>query len=272
MHIEVAHSLETDSFINALERFIARRGEPKEIWSDNGTNFVGAQQELRRSIHELNQDTIHEHLLKKEIAWIFNPPGASHMGGVWERQIRTIRAVLAGVLKQQVLDDENLTTLLTVVESIINGRPITKLSDDPRDDRPLTPNHLLTLRSGSVLPPGKFDSADLYRRRWKQIQYLADLFWHRWLREYLPTLQKRQKWLVPKPNISVGDLVLLKQDNLLRNQWPLGLIIEIHKSADGVVRTVEVKTMTGNYKRPVTKICVLEGTSTSNKLWYGSRL
>ena len=98
IHIEVAHSTDTDSFIQALERFMARRGQPSEIWSDNGTNFIGAQKELKRAVQQWNQDQIHAHLLKKEIDWKFNPPAASHMGGVWERQIRTIRSVLAGII------------------------------------------------------------------------------------------------------------------------------------------------------------------------------
>jgi len=156
----------------------------------------------------------------KEITWKFKPPGASHIDGVWERQIRTIRAVLTGVVKQQTQDDEALVTLMTVVEGIVNGKPITKLSDDSRDEKPLTPNHLLMLRSGRVLPPGKFESQDMCRRRWKQVQYLADVFWHRWIREYLPTLQEHQKWFTPKANLKIGDLVL-KQDNIPRNKWPL---------------------------------------------------
>lgn len=146
------------------------------------------------------------------------------MGGVWERQIRTIRAVLAGVVKQQTQDDEALVTLMTVVEGIVNGKPITKLSDDPRDEKPLTPNHLLMLRSGPVLPPGKFESQDMYHRRWKQVQYLADVFWHRWIREYLPTLQEGQKWFTPKANLKIGNLVLMKQNDIPRNKWPLELV------------------------------------------------
>ena len=193
VHIEIAFTLDTDSFLHALDRFIARRGEPKEIWSDNGTNFVGACKELRKSVQEWNQTRISAHLLKKEVDWHFNPPAASHMGGVWERQIRTIRRVLMGVISQQVLDDEALMTLLTVVEGIINNRPITRLSDDPRDTAPLTPNHLLMLHSGPSLPPGTFVDQDRFKRRWKRVQYLADVFWTRWINEYIPRLQERQK-------------------------------------------------------------------------------
>ncbi len=166
IHLEVALTLDTDSFINALQRFIARRGPPTEIRSDNGTNFVCGLRELRKAISEWNQQKISDYLLQNNVKWIFNPPAASHMGGVWERQIRTVRSILNTVLLQQAPDDESLTTLFCCVESIVNGRPITKLSDDPSDPLPLTPNHLLLLRSGPTLPPGAFVKQDLYRHRW----------------------------------------------------------------------------------------------------------
>lgn len=259
VHIEVAYSLETDSFINALERFVARRGQPAEITSDNGTNFVGAQRELAAALSAWNQSQIHEHLLQQGIRWKFNPPAASHMGGVWERQIRSIRSLLLVLLKEQTLSEENLITLMCNIENIINSRPITKLSDDPNDPLPLTPNHLLKLRSSPDLPPGKFVKEDLYRRRWRQVQYLADLFWTRWINEYLPILQQRQKWLKAKENLAIGDLVIVADDNSPRYRWPLGLITAVYPGKDNLVRTVQVKTRSRLLERPITKICLLEG-------------
>ena len=148
---------------------------------------------------------------------------------------------------------------MCLVESIVNSRPITKLSDDPKDLTPLTPNHLLLLRSSPSLPQGLFVKQDLYRRRWRQVQYLADIFWKRWLTEYLPTLQERQKWLHPKRNLRVGDLVLVRHDNTPRPRWPLGLIVNTYPGSDGLVRSVQVKTQSGVYDRPADKICLLEG-------------
>ena len=225
---------------------------------------MGAQQELKKDVQDWNQNAIQSHLLKKEIDWHFNPPAASHMGGVWERQVRTIRTVLAGVMSQQTLDDESLLTLLTVVEGIINNRPITKLSDDPTDEQPLTPNHLLLHRSGPTLPPGLFTDKDRFKRRWRKVQYLADVFWSRWIKEYIPQLQQRQKWLKPQTNLEVGDLVLVGQGSTPRNKWPLGLVVTSHKGSDGLVRSVEVKTSTGCYERPVSKLCLLEGVHVNN--------
>ena len=119
VHIEIANPLETDSFLNALRRFITRRGPVREIRCDNGTNFVGAERELREALDEMNHE-LTEKLCQQQIDWKFNPPAASHMGGVWERQIRTIRRILATLLHEHTgrLDDESLHTLLCEVESI----------------------------------------------------------------------------------------------------------------------------------------------------------
>ena len=134
----------------------------------------------------------------------------------------------------------------------------TKLSDDPSDPLPLTPNHILLLRSGPTLPPGLFGERDLYRRRWRQVQYLADVFWTRWIKDYLPTLQSRNKWLKPETNLSPGDLVLIRHEHTPRGQWPLGLIQRVFPGSDGLVRSVQVRTASGDYERPITKICLLE--------------
>lgn len=133
--------MDTDSFVNALRRFIARRGQVQEIRSDNGTNFIGRERELRDAIKGWNQARINDVLLQKEIKWVVNPPAGSHHGGVWERLIRSVRKVLNSILKVQTLDEEGLHTLLCEVEAIINGRPITKASTDPNDLEALAPNH-----------------------------------------------------------------------------------------------------------------------------------
>ena len=132
VHLEISHSLDTNSFILALRRLIARRGQVKEIRSDNGTNFVGGEKELCVMIESWNQAAIHQSLIQKGITWIFNPPSASHYGGVWERLIRSTRKIIGGLVKEQNLDDESLQTLMCEAESIINGRPLTTVSNDPR--------------------------------------------------------------------------------------------------------------------------------------------
>ena len=257
VHIEVADSLSTDSFLNALRRFTSRRGPVKEIRSDNGTNFVGANRVLKEEIEKWNQKKIHENLLRDGISWKFNPPYGSHFGGVWERQIRTIRQLLQVMVKQQQLTDESLRTFLCEVEHTINSRPITTTSEDSRDLEALTPNMLLNMK-GSSLPPGLSEKSDIYAvHKWKQVQYLSELFWKRWTKEYLPSLQERQRWLKTKRNLKVGDVVLVKDENTARNVWPLGKIIQVMSDQKGAVRRVLVKMRSTVLERPYDKLCLL---------------
>ncbi|CAG2225245.1 unnamed protein product [Mytilus edulis] len=154
------------------------------MYNDNGTNLVSGDSELRKLIKEWNQSRIGRHMLQQEIEWHFNPPLASHMGGLWERLIRSTRTMLKALVKEQLLNDEQLLTLMAEVEKHLN--------DDPSV---LTPNMLLLMKSNSCIPDGIFKKTDIYARRWwKQVQYLANVFWRRWIREYLPTLQICQKW------------------------------------------------------------------------------
>ena len=258
VHLEMADSLDTSSCINAIRRFIARRGNVREIRSDNGTNLVGAERELRTEIQSWNQAQIHDTLLQKNIKWTFNPPAASHHGGVWERQIRTVRKLLCSLVKQQTLNDDSLHTLFCEIESIMNSRPITEVSSDVNDVEALTPNHLLLLNAKSPLPPTTTSEADNYaRRRWRQVQLLADTFWSRWVKEYLPRLQERQKWATSRRNIQVGDLVLVVDEHAPRNCWQIGRVLRTMPDREGNVRQCEVKTQTSTLRRPIAKLCLL---------------
>ena len=259
VHIEILHTLETESFLNSFRRFIARRGYPEVVFSDNGTNFVGGEAELRRSMNEISEKYVHAYATQRDITWHFNPPAASHMGGVWERMIGVIRRVLQATLPRSVrLTDEILQTVLCEVECIVNGRPLTKLSDDPSDLTPLTPNHLLLMRSCPNLPPGKFDKGDEYRRRWRHVQHLANQFWRKWIKMYLPELQKRSKWSRVNVNVKIGDLVLITEEMTPRSLWPLALVKDISKGRDGLVRSIRLKTQASELVRPITKVVLLE--------------
>ena len=213
VHIEIANSLTADSFINALRRFIARRGKPDHIYSDNGSNFVGANCILRESLDELNQKSLNQFCCQQEIKWTFNPPTASHMGGAWERMIRSVRKILTALTRDQALDDEAFSTFITEVEGILNSRPLVPIMfDDSTQNEPLTPNHLLLLRGTANLPPGLFSKRDCYaRRRWAQVQFLSNQFWCRWVNEFIPNLTQRQKWFQPERNVQVGDVDCLQR-------------------------------------------------------------
>ena len=258
VHIETADTLDTDSFINSLYRFMARRGEPRLIRSDNGTNFVGAERELRKEMETWNQDRIQEAMSQWGIRWLFNPPAASHMGGVWERQIRSVRRILFSIMTEQVPTSEMLTTLLVIAEGMINNRPLTPASDDADDLEPLTPNHLLIHRPASV-PPGLFNEGDLHcRKKWRQVQYLADVFWRRWTKEYLLTLRQRTKWHGPRRNVKINDLVLVISSNTPHSSWQIGRVMETYEGADKLVRSARVRLKDTELVRPITKLCILE--------------
>ena len=257
VHIEMADSLETDTFINALRRFISRRGQVKLIRSDNGSNFVGAEKEMKEALKAWN-DNASEFLQQKEIEWKFNPPGASHHGGVWERLIRSARKILLNLANSQTLTDDSLRTLLAEAESIMNSRPLTRVSTDPNDLRCITPNDLLLLKNHGTVAPGLFDVADNYvRRRWRQVQYLADQFWKRWTKEYLPLLQTRQKWIQPHRNLQVNDVVLLVDPTLPRGLWPLARVEEVYPDTEGRVRSAKVTTRSSTLIRPISKMCMI---------------
>ena len=169
-------SLTADAFINALKSFVSRRGTPHTIHSDNGTNITGGCKELLDAIRKLNKSKVYAHLRKKNITWNFNPPQASHMGGVWERLIRFTRRIFNALLSSQTLTDDLLATLMAEAESIINSRTLTPILLDPDAEEPFTPNHLRMMRS-STSPTGLFKGTDCYsRKRWRQVQYLADQF------------------------------------------------------------------------------------------------
>jgi hypothetical protein len=260
IHIEVAHSLSADSAIMAIRRMAARRGYPAVMLSDNGTNFHGADRELKDAVKELRQDArLLSELTSRNIDWRFIPPSSPHMGGAWERLIRSVKVALSATLKERTPGMETLLTALAEAEFTVNSRPLTHVSMDPKDDEPLTPNHFLMGSSGA-LPAlahyGKEHEDTCLRKQWRVAQQLADLFWRRWVREYLPTLARRPKWRSPTEPIKEGDLVLLADPKLPRNTWPRGKVTQAEPAADGQVRMVQVKTATGSYLRPAVKVAV----------------
>ena len=198
----------------------------------------------------MEQGPIKSFLLSQNchVEFVFNPPSASHFGGVFERQISTIRKVLSGLLLEQStsLTDECLSTLLHEVSAIINCRPLSHVNLSDSCIEPLTPNHLLTQKSRVVLaPPGEFVRQDLYlSKRWRRVQYLANIFWTRWRTEYLESINKRRKWTGQQRNISVNDIVLICDENAARSDWRMARVVECFTSNDNLVRSVKLQLAT----------------------------
>ena len=219
VHLEVSESLDTSSFLNTLERFINRRGHPKTILSDCGSNFKGADKELKKCLQELKQDAIGEYAARKEIEWKFNPPDAPHMGGAWERLIRSVKQSMKVVLKERCVTDFELNTIFSAVEGIVNSRPLTPVSDNSADFEALTPNHLLLGRPNLSLSPNVVYKTDMTSsNRWKHVQFMISNFWRRWRKEYLSRLSQRSKWTGGCDNLKIGDIVQITDKNISRGR------------------------------------------------------
>ncbi|XP_034052757.1 uncharacterized protein LOC117533237 [Gymnodraco acuticeps] len=261
VHIETLDDLTTDAFMNALRTMVAIRGPVRQLRCDQGTNFIGARREFSELLKGMDQER--QRAIGCE--FVMNVPSASHMGGVWERQIRTIRSILTVMLDKSAsrLDTTTLRTFLYETMAIINSRPLSvEHLHDPTGPEPLTPNHIITMKSSVILPPpGEFCKEDLYlRKRWRRVQFLANEFWRRWKREYLLNLQQRQKWPKASQNSQVDDIVILRDDNLPRNEWKLARVVETHPGTDGLVRKLKllVSNTTLDKGKPHTRLVYLE--------------
>ena len=247
IHIEIVDNMTLDCFLNALRRFMARRGEVKTIHCDNGTNLRGGAAELKRHFDTWNRQDFLGKMASRNIEWKFSPPTGSNFGGAWERDIRSIRKVLWSLCmeKQGHLTGDMMRTLMCEVESILNNRPLTPVVCQSVELSPLTPAHLLMIKP-VVAPPADSSEVTQYTsRRWLYVQQLSDLFWTRFRKEYVPTLLKRQKWLGQRDNPEVGDLVLIIDKTSPRNTWPMGMIHEVLPGMDSVVRKVVVRVAMG---------------------------
>ncbi|KAM9735349.1 uncharacterized protein ACNS7B_014625 [Menidia menidia] len=257
VHIDVLTSLDSDAFLMALRRFIARRGKPSEILSDQGTNFKGGDRELREAFQALHPD-LKEQLSQHQISFKFNPPSAPHFGGIWEREIRSVKAALYATVQPHAIPEEVLRTVLIEVEGILNSKPLGYVSSDVADADPVTPNLLLMGRLDPSLPQAVYEESELLsRKRWKHSQILADQFWTSFIRHYLPTLQTRAKWHKDTPAHQPGDIVMVIDPLLPRALWPVGRITKVLPGTDGRIRTAEVNVKDRHYIRPVARLIQL---------------
>ncbi|XP_039762492.1 uncharacterized protein LOC120635541 [Pararge aegeria] len=260
VHLEIATSLSADNMILTLRRMIARRGTPKTMFSDNGTNFIGANKEIKTAFEKMIDKS-----KEKGIQWKFIPPGAPHMAGAWERLVRSVKTALTATLNTRHPQEEILHTLLLEAEHLINSRPITEVSLDPDDQEGLTPNHFLIGRSSAHLRMGDFTDDELIGPpTWKTLQRLTDHFWKRWLNEYLPTITPRynnnQNGFI---NPTIGDIVIIIDNSLPRGTWPRGEIIKTYPGPDGKTRIGDVRTTAGILKRPVSRLVKIAQSSSS---------
>ena len=256
VHIEIVPKLDTDCCLNAIMWFIARRGKPVKMISDNGTNFIGAEKELAEYIAAWNKVRIEEHLIQQGIRWKFNPPAAPHFGGVWERLVRSCKKAMYAVLGNRSVTEDVLSTTMCLVEQTLNARALTPVSSDATDLEAITPNHFLLGNKNLCLPylSGAEQFVD-HRKLLRQTQAYADLIWDRFRKEYLPTLNSRKKWQnTTDRSLQQGDLVWLVEDSDKRGYYDLGRITETFEGADGVIRSAKIRSKDGYQKRSVVKL------------------
>ncbi|KAK3093009.1 hypothetical protein FSP39_009964 [Pinctada imbricata] len=264
VHVELVEEMSSNAFINALRRFLAIRGPVRQFRSDRGSNFIGAVKELGINASFIEDGPVKQFLTQNGSSWIFNPPYAHHFGGAWERMIGVCRRILDAILlenRSKDLTHETLSTFMAEACAIMNGRPLVPVSTDPESPSILTPSQILTHKVSNYagnLDVTDFGRKDAMKSQWKLVQHLADNFWRRWQAEYMHSLQVRQKWQLPGETFKERDVVLVKDDDCRRNQWPLGVIDEVYPSKDSMVRKVKVSIVRGNsrvsYVRPISEL------------------
>lgn len=249
VHLEIAYDLSAAEFVATLQRFTDRRGVPGEIYSDNGTNFRAAQQDLQAIKENLKQQATQTQIIhwaaQRDIQWHFSPARAPHFGGLWEAAVKAMKTCLRKVVGQHRLNLSELMTVVTSAEASLNGRPlaaIESLADDGVE--PLTPMHFLTGRPPSaLLTDTTVDAKINNNERWNLVQILRHRLWNRFFTEYVTLLKRHRPHHFKKgskTNVRPGDIVMIKDKVLFQNHWPLGRIINVYPGPDGAVRRATV--------------------------------
>jgi len=258
VHLELASDLSSECFLAALKRFTSRRGICSNLYSDNGSNFIGANTELRKLLKQSITTTTMEKMTGIGIQWHFIPARAPHFGGLWESAIKSSKKILRHVLGDVTPTFEEMVTIIAQVEGCLNSRPICPMSNNHDDLTALTPGHFLVGDILSSIPEPDLIPMKMNRlSRWQLTQQITQHFWKRWHQEYLCSLQQRPKWNQTKRNLQVGDLVLIKEDNLPPAKWLMGRVLQTHPGSDSHVRVVTLQTTKGVSKRPIVKLCLL---------------
>jgi hypothetical protein len=264
VHLEIATDCSAMEFIQTLRRFFSIRGYPSEILSDNGTQFVGALTELRQMIQGVDKKTLKDYCAERGIQWKFITPAAPHQNGCAEALVKSCKLALKKAVGQHVLTPFELYTCLLEVANLVNQRPIGRPPNDPDDGSYLCPNDMLMGRASPQVPQGPFEETRNPRRRVEFVQKIVESFWKRWTRDVFPLLIPRRKWNVDRRNVRVDDVVIVADGNAVRGKWTVGRVVEVYPGKDEKVRNVKVKTATGEYSRPVTKIAVIQAAEEKN--------
>lgn len=278
IHIELVSSLNTNSCIMAIGNFIADRGEVIEFHSDCGTNFTGSDNELKkeevdfwisndelkRELAKIDPERLQTEFTSRYTNWFFNPPSAPHMGGSWERLIRSVKSGIYYILPSRTPKEEILRNALKEIQNVVNSRPLTFIPLEVEEDEALTPNHFLHGSSNGMKPPCQLDvDGEYLRSAWKEAQRMTEMFWRRFLREYLPTIARRTKWFKTIKPLEPNDLVLVVDERNPRNTYPRAKVLETIVGSNGQVRKAKIQLIAEARVGSSGKICKVRKT----ELW-----
>ncbi|XP_071948918.1 uncharacterized protein [Antedon mediterranea] len=240
VHLEVATDCSTMEFLLVLRRFFAIRGKPKMIQSDNGTQFIGAERQLRQMIQGWSKEELKEFCAEQQVIWKFTTPLAPHQNGCAEALVKSCKLALKKAVGEQKLTPFELHTCFQEIANLVNERPIGRIPNDPDDVKYICPNDILLGRSSSRVPQGPFRPSKNPRERLEYVQKIVNAFWKRWTRDVFPLLVPRRKWNVDRRNVKVNDVVILSDPNAIRGKWHLGRITEVYPGADGRIRNIKI--------------------------------
>ena len=298
VHLEVVTGKTTEAFLAAFKRFTSRRGLPKDIYSDNDGTFRGASKDLKELYQLLMTtewtDTLRAFFLDSHITWHNIPERAPHFGGLWEAAVKSAKHHLKRIVGEQKLTYEEFSTITAQVEACLNSRPLLHQdSHSPDGIQPPTPGHALIGKPLVVYPETALPPLKTYPDRWTLCQGMVQQFWRRWSREYFSQLQVAHKWKQKRPNLCVGDVVLMKDASEFKTHWGLAKVTNVFPGEDGLVRAVEVvvkkatipnniprkhlkmeqiKITTSTLKRPVAKLALLVPNSSEGSLHRGENV
>ena len=225
--------------------------------SDNGSQLVGAERELREMIEGLDTEKLQEFSAERRMKWQFTTPAAPHQNGCAESLVKSCKIGLKKAVGEQILTSLELQTCLLEVANLVNQRPIGRIPSDPDDGSYLCPNDMLLGRASSTVPQGPFRHTKNPRHRVEFVQKIVDSFWTRWTRDVFPSLLPRKPGHAEKRNVRVDDFVIVQTSSAIRGTWNVGRVVSVYPREDGKVRNVKVRTRTGEYERPITKIAVI---------------
>ncbi|GFX62289.1 pro-Pol polyprotein [Trichonephila clavipes] len=235
IHLDFVTDLTSQAFIASLKRFFGRRGKCAKITTDNAKTFVGANAEIKKlfKMIKLPDHTLAEFLTNESIEWNFIPPRSPNHGGLLEAGVKEFKFHLKRVVGNAHLTLEEFITILCEIEAVLNSRPLTPLTSNFDDFETLTPGHFLVGRPLTSIVEAQITNINENQlSRWERVKKITQHIYKLWKRDYLNNLQERHKWKFNKNNVSVGTLVLIKDENLPSTKWSTGRITEIFPGTD----------------------------------------